>query len=456
IRLMGYMASLDLTHIELTHALGQSKNFFSQLARNECLIQKLSLEGTLTTNRSTGLLRGLAELRFLKSLNLSWNQFFITDFEEITKLTQLEELIWRTNPFTNHISHLTALHNLRVLDLQSSKTEVSLEKLSSFTALEELNLSKTSQPINGLKHLQHFHGLRSLNLANCGMIKDASGVLLPQSLEILNVNQCALAAQPRVLTHLTRLVDLEIAGNRLGDALLEIAPLSRLTRLVAGHNDAPRSLTFLEQFTNLQGLHLAGNTQISTDFLRSLTNLRALSLASALLSEVEEDLHPLKNLFFLDLAKNPIQHLRNLSCGNTLQILNIEGTGLQFLTELTGLSQLKKVTLSNNSWNDLDQTLGFFTGLTELNSENLNMGAHLLALTSLSRLQVLNLDNNVLRKGPGSYHVPQMTVLETLRALKKLSVQKTELFKSDPILEALSKRNVEIVRDHRIGSKKFS
>lgn len=276
----------------------------------------------------------------------------------------------------------------------------------------------------------------------------------------LSSNQLTGEIAPSV-SSLSSLLRLDISNNRLtGDPTAAILPLSNLQELSVGNNEFTFGDidTFLQNFTglkildlsktglnavpqkislltNLESLNLSNNT-ISQNFsnLSNLIKLTELNLSGNQLTKIPSELSSLSALISLNVSHNQFStnYSSVLSNLKNLEWLSLQSN--QITAFPTELGQLKKLVHLNIGDNKISSGFESLVSLSKLEQiyldKNLISGSFPSALLQLNQLQMLSLTGNQL-SGEIPANIPQLTFLEnnrfTKQEIKNFMVQEKNL-----------------------------
>jgi WD40 repeat protein/Leucine-rich repeat (LRR) protein len=410
-------------------------------------LEQLSLFNTRVTGTGFEHLKGLPKLR---ELCFGGHREPITDasFQHLKGLTNLEKLVIVfgevSGPALEHLEELPRLESLRFIC--SSLSDGSLKRLKGVASLRELGLyavpeygSTGSRP--GFEDLQALSQLRRLEIGpflragprfSDSDLEHVKGLSDLESLHLFG-NQVTASGLEH-LKGLTKLRELTFTG--ITDAgMANLSGLSLLERLYLDGGVTDAGLIHLKGLAKLRELSL-GHTKVTgpgLEHLEASTGLEMLDLTYARITDTGLA-HLPPNLRTLLLRKTKVSdaglehvkkltHLENLSLANTM----VTGPGLDHLEALTSLHVL-----------DLSSAPVAGTGLAHL-PPNLRIlllrrtkvsDAGLEHLKGLTHLEDLYLGETTVA-GPGLEH------LKGLASLRKLSLWRTPVTKTDPVVKRL-------------------
>ena len=238
-----------------------------------------ALVGLIANNKNITNLTGLEHAKYLRHLDLGWNQ--ITDITPLKKLQNLVDL----QLIENQITVITPLEKLQnLVEVKLIGNEISdITPITKLPRLRLLHLAGNN--ISDISQLAGMTHLREISIAD-NQISDI-----------------------KPLSGLTQLYILGLARNPISD----ITPIAGLTNL-GGLNIAQLKISDIDpirKLTNLWFLNLAGNKITNISQLSGLTNLEVLFLGLNQIIDVSP-LTELTNLKTLNLVGNPIKNRKPL------------------------------------------------------------------------------------------------------------------------------------------------
>ena len=321
--------------------------WYGVIADDSGRVTELRLSG----NRLSGTIPDLSALTNLKVLDLHYNSLN-GSFPDLRANTSLMRLALTGNKLTGSIPELNSLTNLRELYLTSNQLEGSIPNLSALTNLTNLFLS---------------HNML------IGPIPDLSALT---NLTLLHLNENMLNGSIPDLSALTNLKELYLSSNSLTGSIQDLVVLTSLTDLLIGNNQLDGPIPNLSSLTELRTLFLNDNqfTGPMPD-LSALTYLWRLSLGSNQLTGPVRDLSVLTNLTFLFLSDNQL-------------------TGP--MPDLSLLTKLKWLHLSDNQLTGPILSLNYLTDLNVLFLDHNQLTGPIPDLSGLTNLALLDLTENQL------------------------------------------------------------
>ncbi|MDV4343621.1 tandem-95 repeat protein [Methanoculleus sp. YWC-01] len=235
------------------------------------------------------------------------------------------------------------------------------------------------------------------------------------------------------LEYATNLQGLNLRYNFQISDLGPLAGLTNLQTLFLDHNQIS-DLSPLTGLTSLQHLGLGVNQISDLSPLAGLTNLRDLDLAGNQISDLGP-LADLTNLQHLYLSGNQISDLGPLAGLMNLQTLDLYTNQISDLGPLTGLANLQDLSLHNNQISDLSPLTGL-TNLQDLSLHN-NQISDLSPLTGLTNLQTLFLYNN---------QISNLSPLAGMTNLQMLFLESNQISDLGPLADLTNLQTLDL--DH--------
>jgi BspA type Leucine rich repeat region (6 copies) len=393
-----------------------------------------------------GKLSGLVNLT---SLSLEdWRSFQTDlDFSQLVNLTSLS--LRRYSPPTR--LDLSSLVNLTSLSLEGQHSLPDLSGLVNLTALS----------LEGCEHLHDINlsglvNLTSLSLAGCEYLHDLNLTGL-ENLTDLNLVGCDHLFHLGDLNGLVRLTSLNLVGC---EHLLHLGELSGLVNLTSLNLVWCRSLTDLNLSglvgltslnlawgKSLHNLNLSGLVKLTSLNLfenKSLTNLDLSGLVNLISLRLIEsksltslNMGGLKNLTSTNLGLRNSRFLTNLNLGESVDLTSLDLEGCSSLTDLSGLSGLKRLTSLNlercSSLTDLSGLSGL-KRLTSLDLDGCSSLTDLSGLSGLKRLTSLDLR--------GCWDIRTLLPLKSLRSLETLVISSSRVLSIEPLRDIATLRQV--------------
>ncbi|KAG6515152.1 hypothetical protein ZIOFF_025537 [Zingiber officinale] len=323
----------------------------------------------------------LFNLKHLKYLNLSFNNFSTHVPSMISSLVHLEHLDLSNANFNGLIpQQLGSLSNLRYLNLSCcdcwyfSLWSNDLSWLSHLTSLEYLDMSCVDLSLaNSWLHQINYNSLEHLALSNC-WLQDATG---GAGTNKLSSNQI----EGNISVNATgKLKHLELVDNSLTKVPLNMGSLFHLEYLDLSWNYITDVILLsMDNLCCLEHLHLQGN-HITGEIPLSMSNfihLKYLDLSkNDIIGEIPLSMGNFIHLKYLDLSDNNITGEMPLSMGNLSSLLNLDVSYNEFSGLIPdALGNLSSLLLLDASVNEfygcIPDALGNLVNLEELDlSEN--------------------------------------------------------------------------------------
>ncbi|KAL1137484.1 hypothetical protein V6Z11_A12G310900, partial [Gossypium hirsutum] len=328
----------------------------------------------------------IANLTFLKVINVGNNSFRGPIPLEVTQLHRLEELVLANNSFHGELPrHLARCSNLKFVNLNGNALGGEIH--AELGSLSKLQLAEGRIPIE----LGHLSNLRFLQLAsnkfsgtvpkelyNISSIfsfgladNQLQGQVPPYiSLSLPNLRFIYLGKNkfsgpiPTSIANATGLIQLDMGSNELSGPIPNLGSLQNLQALNFGDNflDSSNDLSFLSSLTNCTNLSLLwlyknNLTGVLPDSIGNLsTNLNQFRIETNFISgAIPKGIGNLAGLEYLGLFENIITGEIPLSLGNMTQliVLSIEDNLLQGNIPVTmgNFIHLEQLDLSQNRLN---------------------------------------------------------------------------------------------------------
>ncbi|XP_067135342.1 leucine-rich repeat-containing protein 40-like [Centruroides vittatus] len=265
----------------------------------------------------------------LTKLNLSSNSL-ISLSPDIKILTALKVLDLHDNQLVSLPDTLGDLIHLVKLNLSHNRLEslpysvFELKELQ-FLSLQHNQLPELSDDISNLSLLEEL----DISYNKLKTIPPAIGFL--SRVMVFNLSNNCLTSLPLEIGDMTAIRRLELTNNNLAVLPETIGNLLHLEQLYVQHND----LAYLPLFSNcnnLKELHVGHNkiTEIPSDVLETLLNVRTLDLRSNKISKIPDEITWLQSLERFDLTNNNLSGLPyTLGILPHLKSLSIEGNSMR-------------------------------------------------------------------------------------------------------------------------------
>lgn len=248
-------------------------------------ISELGIDGLQVTNVSLGLLSALTNLRVL---NIQGSR---TDDDGVALLANhiFLETLFLGNVSDKGLKALTSLKNLKVFSqcnchFNRISDEGLLPLTKNLTNLESLNLSYTNAKREGFTSISRLTNLKNLNLHMTSITNKDLETILPSlsNLEFLDLSYCSLNDEGSKIipANLSKLKHLELAGSDVSDQTVELIAsylpdLEYLTLSGAGITDNG-IIAIANRCSNLQILRLI-DCSITTKGIKAIgENLKCL------------------------------------------------------------------------------------------------------------------------------------------------------------------------------------
>lgn len=191
----------------------------------------------------------------------------------------------------------------------------------------------------------------SLVITDNSELTNISDLKYFKNLKELTIHNCAIE-DISVLSELQYLKKVDLSDNNIVDlSVFEECP--QLEELVIDDNQI-KDLTPLSAAYNLKSLSVAGNniSEIPLE-IQSLKMLNQLDISRNRLINID-NLSDLKNLIELNVASNKISQTPDLTGLDSVQVLNMADNALEYLGYMGTFDQLQELSLSDNYVSALD------------------------------------------------------------------------------------------------------
>ncbi|KAL7126910.1 hypothetical protein ABFS83_14G218400 [Erythranthe nasuta] len=387
----------------------------------------------------------LLNLKHLKYLDLSQNDFEETIPSFIGSLTRLEYLDLSNAGFYGTIPHsIGNLSNLRTLNLEGNSYRSgldvdSIEWLSGLSQLEELNMNyvNLSKQDNWLQVINTLPSLVELRFGYCslGFVAPLENINnnLSTSLAILDLsyNKFRSFAIPSWIFRLADLTFLDLSGNSFEGPIPNISNTTKLQHIDLSDNKLNSAIPdWLYTCKDLEFAYFSSSSLHGTISKRiaNLTSLNTLSFSwNELSGEIPSEIASLCKLQNLDLSVNKLVGNISDSFGNmsdcflrALESLDLSENQLSgHLTNQFGeFKSLETIRLSGNSlYGPIPVNLGNLLSLETLNMASNKLTGNLPeSLGQLFNLKFLHVEDNKLEGVVSEIHFANLTNLMDLYA----------------------------------------
>ena len=169
----------------------------------------------------------------------------------------------------------------------------------------------------------------------------------PDQAESLNLTHEYLETVPEGIDSLKNLKVLILDQNEIPELPESVFKLEKLETLSVGYNELKSLPADIKKLDKLKELNLAGNaiTELPPE-VTELKLLESLVMTNAKLTALPKNIDKLQNLKVLELRGNNISTLPDqLSALKNLEVLNLNGNKLSAIPDLSGMPNLKSVSL---------------------------------------------------------------------------------------------------------------
>jgi hypothetical protein len=362
-----------------------------------------------------------------KGLSFEWQSIFrkrfsLTDsvrYEEIKRITAIDELDISNNRFIQSFDPLTQFKNLKSLNL--SQTGINdLWPIRNLSELTELNLSHTG--IGDLAPLKYLSKMIRLNLNGTG-VNDISVVQRMQKLQSVDLGGTSIS-DVNALSGLSEITSLNFQATGVSD-LTPIQGLSQLAELnISGSN--VQDLSSIKSLKNLSVLTCDSTKIQNFTALSSIDNLKILYANSTLLADLQQ-LQKLPHLEKIYCDQTPIKKKEAESFMLTHPSVTVVYDSHDLKLWWGGLSagwknSIIKATKING--NPTDEELSRIGNLDSINIEDIAQIKDLEPLRKFQRLRIIK------AKGSGIHDI---SLIKELSEMKYLDISYTNVTDLAPI-----------------------
>ncbi|KAG8370722.1 hypothetical protein BUALT_Bualt13G0012900 [Buddleja alternifolia] len=370
----------------------------------------------ISFNNFTGIIPDtLSNLRRLKEINVGFNSLTGQVPCWFGSLNELHHIHLNNNTFTGRIpsSLFNSTSKLLTLDMgYNFLGGIVPQEIGNFSSLETLNLEFNQFTVGSFPYsIFKVSSIRTINLRKCRL----SGDIPTQLGNLTSLNSIHLGGNkltggiPKQLGNITSLKRLELPQNKLtGELPQELSNLAYLEVFDVGNNSLSSSIpSFMFNIStlkimSLQWNHFSGRLPSTIGMEPSLFNLEKLYLDNNRLSgAIPSYINNASKLTLLQMQVNsfsgPVPNFGNLRLLERLRIWenNLTG-GLRFFTSLSNCRYLQVLQVSRNPLNgDLPRNLSTSLQLFRASECNIT-GAIPSEIGNLTGLQVLALYSNQL------------------------------------------------------------
>ena len=480
------ISTLKLLNINNTQTMDEAGEALASVVKHNTGLEELYLNDNILGEGMLIIIKALQQITSLRSINLGNNNMSKEASGELALAIQsnkhLEELwLYNNNLKFSAIAilqSLSTISNLKYLNINNTQiTNEACEALASVVllnkGLEELHLTNNNLGEGLLiltKALQHITSLRSIDLGNNNLSKEASGEL-------------ALAIQSN-----KQLENLGLRNNNLKCSAITIlqslSTISTLKLLIINNTqiteEAGEALaSVVVHNTGLEELYLSNNNLgegmlVVIKTLQQLTSLKSIGLTNTNISkeasgELALAIQSNKDLQKLWLYNNNLKCLaiaifQSLSTISTLKLLNInnnqitEEAGEALASVVSCNTGLEELYLSDNKLGErmliVTKSLQQLTSLKSIDLGNTNISKEAsdelaLAIESNKHLEKLWLHNNNLK----SSVIAILQSLSTISTLKLLKINNTQTMdEAGEALASVVKHNTGLEELHLAGN----
>jgi Leucine-rich repeat (LRR) protein len=327
-------------------------------------------------------------------------------YGDISVLGELPNLVSLTLSYitalSGDISSLSDLKKLKRLTINSQYSYMdgikgSLEDLQDLVSLEylQINNNNITGDINNLKALSKLSYLSLFSDSIGGSLDGLSDLTSLQSLSIT----APVTGDLKSLSKLSNLYTLDLSSDKISGSLSDLSTLTSLSTLYLYYVSLGNSLQGLGDLPNLYYLNINNNT--INDSLGNLGKMNALNYLylSGDMHVTIDNISGLSNLRSLSLDANLSDDLSQLGSLKSLTELTINGLDEKEytiewnLSDIISLGSLRSLSLNNLNITGDISAFSKMTSLTSLSLYNTNISGDISAFSKMTSLSSLSLNN---------------------------------------------------------------
>lgn len=301
-------------------------------------------------------------------------------------------------------------------------------------------------------------------------LENAIATTRPDTVKVLALNQLELKAVPDVIYRFTEMKELNLSGNEIKSADIDLTRLPKLRHIWLNSNQLTDTSLHFPKNKTLKVLNVQGNrfadvpqavrncrkltslwlgynklTQLNQNSFKRLRRLQDLNLYSCDLKILPKAIAKLRRLEVLDLYYNELSTLpRSLGRMRRLEQLALSNNQfVQIPTTIGRLKHLHSLYAHHNKLTTLPSNVGKLRSLRILSINNNQFSTLPKQIGSLRVVEEIDISNNNLSEVPAQ--------IVQLRQLKKLYLRKNPfsedarlLSRSKPVLESLEQNKTDV------------
>lgn len=310
------------------------------------------------------LLQFVSSFIYLETLEIDLPDFVIEDFNEISALKYLKELLIECDTTITNLDFLSEMNGLENLYIQTSDIE----------------------NLNGIERHQK---LTRLYLGS-SKVQDLYPLEKMKNLILLGIND-------------SNIEDISVIKN-----------LKKLTALNLNHNNI-EDISVLSEFTDLEYLDLSFNVIKNINTIERNIRLKSLNISNNKISDIRS-IENFSELTDLSIANNKIDDISSLENVKLLQNINISGNKITSIAPLQHHKNIKIFHAGNNQFEDI-QHINFLSQFTYVNLENCGIN-DVSFLLNQYEITYLFLNNNSIKN---------LSSLENLMFIKEIHLRYNEV-----------------------------
>lgn len=297
-----------------------------------------------------------SKLKWIKRLNVDYDNLYLTNITSISNLKNLENLRVR-NALNSHkspfsLTPLTEIISLKEIDFYNTNV-TNTEALATLVNLEKIVFYKSA--VNSIDFLNATPLVKELNLyGDNHTFTNYSSLKNLQKLRILDIsyNRVAIDENLKDIENLTEIRELYVENAGGITTLQFLANYDKLQTLNCDNNPNIVDFSGLKDLISLKKVSLTGDLITSINFLSNKSELRELNLGHTSITDISP-LASCINIEKLFLNNTSIADISVLSNITKIKKLYIQNTPISDISSLSKLLELNELDISNTKITDI-------------------------------------------------------------------------------------------------------